>query len=215
MTTCLLPGRTPVGARGTGRSRPRFILARSAKATARITIARISRSDPTNRIGARDVIEDVEDRINGFAAEVRFAQPLRTRNAELDKRANRQNREIAMAAIAPHRCHKRNAVTTRARMAQPRRHQRRLLAGDRQYPLRNIQLRQGACIIKRHDGEPTPEPPKAPSLNSWSAHLIGGKKMQLLGTLEAVSEAAAIEAAVALFGLNDQKRSRLAVNLRR
>jgi hypothetical protein len=83
------------------------------------------------------------------------------------------------------------------------------------YPLRNIQLRQGARIIKRHDGEPTPELPKAPSLNSWSAHLIGGKKMQLLGTLEAVSEAAAIEAAVALFGLDDQKRSRLAVNLRR
>ena len=47
------------------------------------------------------MIEDVEDRINGFAAEVRFAQPFRTRNAELDKLANRQNREIAMAAIAP------------------------------------------------------------------------------------------------------------------
>ena len=64
---------------------PASFLARSAKATARIAIARISRSDPTNSIGARDVIEDVEDRINGFAAEVRFAQPFRTWNAELDK----------------------------------------------------------------------------------------------------------------------------------
>jgi hypothetical protein len=35
--------------------------------------------------------------------------------------------------------------------------------------LRNIQFRQGARIIKRHDGEP----PKGPNLKSWSAHLIG------------------------------------------
>jgi hypothetical protein len=49
------------------------------------------------------------------------------------------------------------------------------------YPLRNVQLRQGELIIKRHDGEPKPEPPKAPNLKKWSAHLIGGKKMQLLG----------------------------------
>jgi hypothetical protein len=41
------------------------------------------------------------------------------------------------------------------------------------------------------------------------------KKMQLLGYLEAVSETAAIERAVSLFGLDDQKRMRLAVNLRR
>jgi hypothetical protein len=39
--------------------------------------------------------------------------------------------------------------------------------------------------------------------------------MQLLGFVEAVSEPAAIESAVALFGLDDQKRRRLAVNLRR
>jgi hypothetical protein len=83
------------------------------------------------------------------------------------------------------------------------------------YPLRNVQLRQGAHIIKRHDGEPKPEPPKDPNLKSWSAHLIGGKKMQLLGFVEAVSEPAAIETAVALFKLDDQKRRRLAVNLRR
>jgi hypothetical protein len=83
------------------------------------------------------------------------------------------------------------------------------------YPLRNVQLRQGEHIIKRHDGEPKPEPPKDPNLKSWSAHLIGGKKMQLLGFVEAVSEPAAIETAVASFGLDDQKRRRLAVNLRR
>jgi hypothetical protein len=39
--------------------------------------------------------------------------------------------------------------------------------------------------------------------------------MQLFGTLEAVSEAAAIERAVVLFALDDERRKRLAVNLRR
>jgi hypothetical protein len=48
------------------------------------------------------------------------------------------------------------------------------------YPLRNVRLCQGKQIIKRHDGEPKPQPPKDPSLKKWSAHLIGGKKMQLL-----------------------------------
>jgi hypothetical protein len=83
------------------------------------------------------------------------------------------------------------------------------------YSLRNVQLRQGEHIIKRHDGEPKPEPPKDPNLKSWSAHLISGKKMQLLGFVEAVSEPAAVETAVALFRLDDPKRRRLAVNLRR
>jgi hypothetical protein len=44
---------------------------------------------------------------------------------------------------------------------------------------------------------------------SWSAHVIGGKKMQLLGYIEAVSEAAAIERAVILFSLDDERRKRL------
>jgi hypothetical protein len=82
------------------------------------------------------------------------------------------------------------------------------------HPLRNVRLCQGEQIIKRHDGEPKPEPPKDPNLKKWSAHLIGGKKMQLLGFVEAVSEPAAIESVVVLFGLDDQKRRRLAVNLR-
>jgi hypothetical protein len=93
-----------------------------------------------------------------------------------------------------------------------------LHGGDRQVPSRNIALRRGAQVIKRHDGKPKPEPPilaRDPSLKSWSAHLIGGKKMQLLGFVDAATEAAAIEAAVALFGLDDIKRKRLAVNLRR
>jgi hypothetical protein len=38
--------------------------------------------------------------------------------------------------------------------------------------------------------------------------------MQLLGYLEAVTEAAAIERAVMLFSLDDERRKRLAVNLR-
>jgi len=83
------------------------------------------------------------------------------------------------------------------------------------YSSRNVQLHHGMRIVKRHDGEPRPEPPRDPNLRSWSAHLIGGKKMHLLALVEAVSEPAAIEAAVALFGLDDTKRNRLAVNLRR
>jgi hypothetical protein len=42
-------------------------------------------------------------------------------------------------------------------------------------------------------------------VKSWSIHLIGGKKMQLLGSIEAVSEAAAIERAVVLFALDDER----------
>ena len=85
------------------------------------------------------------------------------------------------------------------------------------YPNRNVQLRHGARIIERHDGDPAPPPivPRDPNLKSWSAHLIGGRKMQLLGYIEAVSEAAAIERAVVLFSLDDERRKRLAVNLRR
>ncbi|MBO0754276.1 MAG: hypothetical protein J2P54_00315 [Bradyrhizobiaceae bacterium] len=45
--------------------------------------------------------------------------------------------------------------------------------------------------------------------------MIGGKKMQHLGVVEAATEAAAIDAAVSLFGLSDVQRSRLAFNLRR
>jgi hypothetical protein len=52
-------------------------------------------------------------------------------------------------------------------------------------------------------------------LKSWSAHLIGGKKMILLSVIEAVSEAAAIERAAVLLSLDEAKRKRLAVNLRR
>ena len=39
--------------------------------------------------------------------------------------------------------------------------------------------------------------------------------MQLLGFVEAVNEPAAIEAAIMLFGLNDERRRRLAINPRR
>jgi hypothetical protein len=85
------------------------------------------------------------------------------------------------------------------------------------YPDRNVQLRHGARIIERHDGAPPPPllVERDPNLKSWSAHLIGGRKMQLLGVIEAVGEAAAIERAVVLFGLDDVKRRRLAINLRR
>jgi hypothetical protein len=84
------------------------------------------------------------------------------------------------------------------------------------YPNRNVYLRHGARIIKQNLGEPAPPPiePKDPNLKSWSAHVIGGKKMQMLGYIEAVDEAAAIERAVVLFSLDNERRKRLAVNLR-
>jgi hypothetical protein len=81
------------------------------------------------------------------------------------------------------------------------------------HPKRDLALRHGARIIKRHDGAPNPEPPRDPNLKSWSAHLIGGSKMQLLGFVEAIDEAGAIDAAAALFGIDDQWRKRPAVNL--
>jgi hypothetical protein len=70
------------------------------------------------------------------------------------------------------------------------------MASIAKYPKRNIQLRHGARIIERHDGEPVQPPPiepKDPNLRSWSVHLIGGRKMQPLGVIEAVDEPAAIE----------------------
>jgi hypothetical protein len=89
------------------------------------------------------------------------------------------------------------------------------MAAVARYPNRNIALRRGAHILKQNLGEPKPEPPRDPNLKSWSVHLIGGKKMQSLGVIEAVSEAAAIERAVVLFTLDNERRKRLAVNLRR
>jgi hypothetical protein len=72
--------------------------------------------------------------------------------------------------------------------------------------IRNIALRQGAQVIKRHDGEPKPETPRDPNLKSWSVHLIGGKKMQSLGYVEAADEPAAIEQAVFLFSIDSERR---------
>jgi hypothetical protein len=52
------------------------------------------------------------------------------------------------------------------------------MAAVAKYQRRNIQLRQGARIIKRHDSEPVQLPPietRDPNLKSWSAHLITRK----------------------------------------
>ena len=62
-----------------------------------------------------------------------------------------------------------------------------------------------------NDGEPKPEPPRDPNTRSWSVHFIGGKRMERLGTVEAVDETKAIDAAAALFGLDNLRRKRLAV----
>jgi hypothetical protein len=70
---------------------------------------------------------------------------------------------------------------------------------------------------ERHDGEPAPPPliaPRDPNLN-WSAYLIGGKKMQLLGYLEAATEACDRAGRVVLFSLDGERRRWLAVTCRR
>jgi hypothetical protein len=90
------------------------------------------------------------------------------------------------------------------------------MAAVTRFPNRNINLLDGASVIKRHDGESKPEPSPAPSdpnMRSWSVSLIGGRKMQHCGTIFAISEEAAIEAAAVKFGLDEQKRRRLAVTL--
>lgn len=88
------------------------------------------------------------------------------------------------------------------------------MAAVAKYPKRNIQLRQGERIIKKHEGDP-PKPPPAqpdPNLKNWSVHLIGARKMEHYGFVLAADEQTAIEVAVGKFGLDDQKRRRLAVN---
>jgi hypothetical protein len=57
----------------------------------------------------------------------------------------------------------------------------------------------------------TGKPPRDPNARSWSVHFIGGKRMERLGTMEAVDGAWAIDAATALFGLDNLRRKRLAV----
>jgi hypothetical protein len=82
------------------------------------------------------------------------------------------------------------------------------------FPKRNIQLELGERVIKRHEGEP-PKPPPVPvdpNMKTWSVHMIGGRKAQHLGYVQAASEVAATEAAVEKFGLDDQSRRRLAVS---
>jgi hypothetical protein len=85
------------------------------------------------------------------------------------------------------------------------------VAAIARHPKRNIALRHGTGIIKRYDGEPRPDPPHDPNARSWSVHFIGGKRLERLGIVEAVDEAAAVEAAAALFGLDNLQRKRLAV----
>jgi len=85
------------------------------------------------------------------------------------------------------------------------------MAAIARFPTRNIALRHGARIIRRNDGEPKPEPRRDPKARSWSVHFIGGKRMERLGTVEAVDETTAIDTAAALFGLDKLRRKRLAV----
>jgi hypothetical protein len=54
------------------------------------------------------------------------------------------------------------------------------MAAIAKYPKRDLALRQGARVIKRHDGDPKPVPPPDPNLKSWSAYPISGKRMTRL-----------------------------------
>jgi hypothetical protein len=88
------------------------------------------------------------------------------------------------------------------------------MAAVAKYPKRNIRMLQDERIIKRHDGEPAPvpKPPKDPNLKSWSASLIGGRKMQHLGFVLAADAEAAVIVAAEQFELSPDKRKRLAVS---
>jgi hypothetical protein len=90
------------------------------------------------------------------------------------------------------------------------------MAAITKHPLRNVYLRQGARTLKQNLGEPAPliVPPPDPDLRSWSVHLIRGRRLELLGYIDAVDEAAATGKAIDLFSLTEAQRKRLAVNPR-
>lgn len=65
------------------------------------------------------------------------------------------------------------------------------VASIARYPKRNVQLRQGARILtrrRRAEGSAV----RGAELKSWSAHLAGGKKMQLPGYRETDAAVAAL-----------------------
>lgn len=89
------------------------------------------------------------------------------------------------------------------------------MAAVLKHPKRNIQLRQGARIIKRHDGEPAPQLPPDPRLPDWDANLIVGSKNRFLGSVMAADEASAIKLAIEHFNLTGWQVERLMVSPRR
>jgi hypothetical protein len=91
------------------------------------------------------------------------------------------------------------------------------MAAVARHPNRNVRLLQGEQILKRHDGEPKPEleTPTDPNLKSWSVHLIGGRKMQHLGFVQADDAESAVIVAAERFTLTAEQRKRLAVNPQR
>jgi hypothetical protein len=72
------------------------------------------------------------------------------------------------------------------------------MAAVAKFPNRNIQLRQGTRVIKRHDGEPklALPAPVAPNLKSWSVHLIRGEQMEWLGFIDASDRTSATQQAI-------------------
>lgn len=80
------------------------------------------------------------------------------------------------------------------------------------HPNRNIDLRHGARVIRRH--QPNPPSPIEPidfSQPLWRVIILRGSKGDDRGTVRAKDEAAAREAAIKRFKLNEFEQKRLAV----
>jgi hypothetical protein len=87
------------------------------------------------------------------------------------------------------------------------------MAAVAKFPNRNIQLRQGERIIKRHGApKPAPSAPADPNLKIWSVYLIRGRKMEHLGFVQATDAESAVIVAGERFKVPPEKRKRLVAN---
>jgi hypothetical protein len=102
------------------------------------------------------------------------------------------------------------------RLADPELGGAAYMAAITKHPRRKVYLRQGARTIKQNLGELAPliAPLPDPNLRSWSVHLIRGRRLELLGYIDAADEAAATGKAIDLFSLTEAQRKRLAINPR-
>jgi hypothetical protein len=81
-------------------------------------------------------------------------------------------------------------------------------------PLRNIFLRQGARIVRRHDGQPKQMEPTDPNLLDWDVNLIRGSKNDFKGIVMARDEEQAKKVAIEQFKLIAWQIERLMITKR-